>query len=160
MHRLPSVAAGDLGTGIAAVYPVRDSQDMPYATFCACRWLGCRRRYLFTTCRDGFPSNPFSRTSHNPVQANVGELRKAEVQLPRTRVSQTNDKPQTTLAVAPFGFGPYRLSPGVPSSKANTKSTITPISGTKPISIHQPERSMSWSLLTVTAKVGMRTARL
>src|SRR5829696_8179081 len=32
MHRLPSVAAGDLGTGIAAVYPVRDSQDMLYAT--------------------------------------------------------------------------------------------------------------------------------
>src|SRR5215207_424717 len=95
--------------------------------------------------------------------ANFVELRYGEVRrmhLLRTRVSTTNDGPQTTLAVAPFEFGPYRLSPGVPSSKANTKSTITPISGTKPISIHQPERSMSWSLLTVTAKVGMRTARL
>ena len=44
---LPGGVAGKLSA--ERVYPVRDSQDMPYATFCACRWLECRRRYLFTT---------------------------------------------------------------------------------------------------------------
>jgi hypothetical protein len=96
-----------------------------------------------------------SRTPENSVNVKF-----AEILLCVSRVNATKAEPQATLAVAPFGLGPYRLLPGVLSNKANTKSTIPPISGTNPIRIHQPVRSMSWSLLTVTAKVGMRTARL
>src|ERR671912_2808700 len=81
------------------------------------------------------------------------------IPVPRTRVNRAENKPQTTLAVASFGLRPYRLVPGVPSNRANTRSTIVPISGTRTISIHQPDRSMSWSLLTVTARLGMMTAR-
>src|SRR5215203_6200477 len=96
------------------------------------------------------------QTSENAQQAK----KFAEFPLCVVRVNTTKGEPQATLAVASFGFGPYWLLPGVPSNKANTNSTIPPISGTNPMSIHQPVRSMSWSLLTVTAKLGMRIDRL
>jgi hypothetical protein len=62
-----------------------------------------------------------SRTPENSVNVKF-----AEILLCVSRVNATKAEPQATLAVAPFGLGPYRLLPGVLSNKANTKSTIPP----------------------------------
>ena len=59
----------------------------------------------------------------------------------------------------PFGFGPYRLSPGLPSCAINIKSQMPPMSGIKPIKTHQPLLPISCNLLTETANPGRSTAR-
>ncbi len=84
--------------------------------------------------------------------------RSSEKALPRTpRVLTARDEPEATLPET-LGFGPNLFWPGVPSNTANTSSTIVPITGTRLISTHQPVRSMSWSLLTETAMLGMMIA--
>ena len=59
----------------------------------------------------------------------------------------------------PFGFGPNRFAPGWLSSAMKTSSTIAPMIGMRPISTHQPLRSVSCRRRTVTARLGTKIAR-
>jgi hypothetical protein len=62
------------------------------------------------------------------------------------------------ILVGDSGSAPNLLLPSVPLMQQNTSIVIPPINGTKPISSHHPERSMSCNLLTSTANVGSTMA--